>query len=277
MAVAEVQVHTENPIHYLLVGRLPTISPAKAPRTRPLPKLGSVAGIDMSGFPPPITAYRQARPVTQQEHHRATAAENHPLTSFRSAKEGEELDRKADGYMETYNDNHRRRRIQIHQDFEERYMKPLHGRMKSRMNGRPYSTFRETRSRAVTELKEKSGVKLTGLCSGPLYNPLDDNEASSLPFVTIPTRGLEDRIHAYQHRAESEAAVTRVIGEVNGTLEEPPPLKERMTIDPVAWRFLPETRVFYEPHMGPKVRKGRRPYTGILHSRIEQTLDQFGQ
>jgi hypothetical protein len=231
--------------------------------------------MDMTAFPEPITAYRQHRPATQQERRRPTAAENYPLNTFRSVKEADDVRVKATDYMQTYGDNHTRRNFQIHQDWEERYMRPLHGRMKTKLNGRNYSAFRETRSRAVTALQEKSGVKLTGLGSGPLYNPLDDNDAAELPYVRIPTRGLEDRVHGYQQRAESESELSSIVNEINGPITPPPPLKERMTIDPVGWKFLPETRNFYDPKDATKVRKGRRAFPGIMQAKIQTILDQF--
>jgi hypothetical protein len=189
-------------------------------------------------------------------------------------KTGEPVYDKAEDYLGTYGDNHRRKTIHIHKDWEDRYMTPLDGRMKRRFTGRPYSEFRTTRSEATTALAEQSGVRLTGLESGPVYNSMLDESSVTLPYIKIPTSGLDDRIHKYRKYTEQEATLTEIIDESEGISHEPPPLKDRMTVDPVGWKVLPETRFFHEGEAAP-VRKGRRPYSQILESRIGQTLDQF--
>jgi hypothetical protein len=101
---------------------------------------------------------------------------------------------------------------------------------------------------------------------------MNDEQFVQLPCVSIPTGGLEDRIRSFQKRQDFENGLSKI---VRGDDEvAPTPLKERMTVDPVAWKFFPETRV-YHGDRATTVRKGRRPFAGILQSRIEETLNQF--
>jgi hypothetical protein len=101
---------------------------------------------------------------------------------------------------------------------------------------------------------------------------MNDGEFTPLPYVQISTDGLGDRIHIHHTRQEVESTLAKRVR--SDDHKDAPPLKERMTVDPVAWKVLPETRVYHGDRAA-TVRKGRRPFAGILHSRIEETLDQF--
>jgi hypothetical protein len=274
MQSARVEVHAADPLHFLLIGPMPTITSSKTARVHRNQAEGADPDVDTSAFPAPITGYRKQRPATQRDRRRPERTEHYPLAKFRSVKTAEKVMDKAVDYMGTYADNHRRKAIHIHKDWEDRYMTPLESRMKRKLTGRPYSEFRDTRSRATTALEEKSGVRMTGLESGPVYNALTDEDSVTLPFVQIPTDGCDDRIHKYRKVTERESNLTQVVDESRGIVHEVPVLKERMTVDPVAWKVLPETR-FYHQNAAVPPRKGRRPFSEILHSRIGQTLDQF--
>lgn len=259
----EMHVHTNEPMTYLLCGRMPKISRNPKDFARPKTAQARTPDIDFSAFPPEITTYRKNKKTSRAHTRPRTMEEKIPLKKYNYIKKDEPLLENVSEYLDTYSDNHRRKTIQIHQDWEELYIKPYQQRMKHQLNGRRYQDFRTTRTRAVTSLGTRSQ-----------FNALEDTEAASLPSVTIPTRGLDDRIHKYQKHVATEQRLTRVVQESNGTLPVEIHLKERNTVDLKAWKLLPEVR-FYASDNDRQFTKGRRPYKEILASKIDKTLDQF--
>jgi hypothetical protein len=160
---------------------------------------------DFTGYPPPITGFHKNRPPTQLRARTAPIRDELlPLPTFREIKRDDAIFHKAEDYLRTYGDNRRRKVAQIHQNWEDRYMQPLHGRMRHKMNGRAYSDFRAARTRTLSELESKNGGPPSGLGSGPLYNALEDEDAVSAPYVKIAPNGLDDRMHKSQKHARNE-------------------------------------------------------------------------
>jgi hypothetical protein len=181
---------------------------------------------------------------------------------------------KAEAYLRIIDDNHRRKAVQIHQDWEDRYMQPFHGRMQRKMNGRPYSEFHSNRTRTLSELETQSGGPPSGLGSGPLYNALEDEDSVNVPYVKIPTDGLDDRIHKYLQHTKTEDRLSRLVNESHGISVEEPQITERNTVDVKGWTVLPDTRLYVEDEIQ-AVKKGRRPFSEILHSKIDEAMGHF--
>jgi hypothetical protein len=200
--------------------------------------------------------------------------ELHPLKQFRAVKDGTDIIPRAESYLRTHGDNHRRKTVQIHQDWEECYMQPIHGRMRHRLNGRPYSAFRSARTQTLSELELQSGGPPSGLGSGPLYNALEDDDSIGLPYVKIGTSGLDDRIHKYQRHVRTEKRLTGLIKESHGIRDLEPKVPERNTLDLEGWKTLQDTRIFAVDAGGGRA-KGRRPFAEILNSRIDEAMGHF--
>ena len=257
----EVEVHTSEPMNFLLCGRRPIISRA---RRRSVAHSVTSEQIDTSRFPPVIPHYSKTRPNTQFHGIRIRRTEKNPMTSYKKLKSEETTLTRAQGYLQTYSDNHERKTFQIHQDWEDRYMRPLLTEMKHKLNGRGYTTFRETRRRAETALGVRSP-----------YNALSDIEAASLPSVHLSTGACDDRITLYKKHAEHDARLTKIIKDSQGIVDPPKKFKDRVTCDPEAWRLIPDSRVYGRDANGESVRKGRRSFPDTYRDRIEQTLSQF--
>ena len=257
----EVEVHTAESMNYLLCGQMPIISQA---RRRPIAKVEVTEHIDTSRFPPIIAHYSKSRPGTHSCSVRIRHRPKNPMPSYKKLISEQPLLDKAAGYLQTYGDNHERKTLQIHADWEERYMRPLLTEMRHKLNGRDYSTFRATRRRAETALGPRSP-----------YSALSDVAAASLPSVRLSTASCDDRITRYRRHAEHEAQLTKFVRESQGI---PPPqqkFKDRVTFDPEAWRLIPESRVYGHNTNGIPVRKGRRPFTQVLESRVGTALGHF--
>jgi hypothetical protein len=229
----------------------------------------------MSAFPPAVTGYRRTRPTTQlRTQPPPTLDERHPLKKFHSIKTNFDVAPKAEAYMQNYGDAHRRKVIQIHRDWEEFYMRPLHGRMRSRLNGRRYGDFTEGRTRTLSDLEARAGGPPSGLGSGPVYGALGDEEAVELPYVRIPTDGLKDRIHKYRHHVQKEETLRKYVREIDGNTFEEVKTPERVTFETEAWKRLEDVRAFgVDSPTG--LRKGRRPFAEILHSQIDEAMGHF--
>ncbi|OHS97469.1 hypothetical protein TRFO_36332 [Tritrichomonas foetus] len=260
MITNEVTVHTEQPLTSLLCGRSPVIVNRRIIRKKE-PAVQEIDKIDLSAFPPEITTYRK-RSRSAVRTRRRLPEEKIPMTRYKKIKNEEPLIQKVTTNLDTYTDNHRRKAIQIHQDWEERYMRPFLSTMKHKLNGYDYDDFVTTRTRATTALGTRSP-----------YNALNDVEAASLPYVRIPLSSCEDRIHKFQRHTATENRLTDFVLRSQGINTEKPPLKERNTVDVEAWKILPETR-FYDPSTTTR-KKGRRPYREILNSTVNRQMDQY--
>ena len=97
----------------------------------------------------------------------------------------------------------------------------------------------------------------------------------SIRKMRLSTASCDDRITRYRRHAEHEAQLTKFVRESQGI---PPPqqkFKDRVTFDPEAWRLIPESRVYGHNTNGIPVRKGRRPFTQVLESRVGTALGHF--
>jgi hypothetical protein len=167
------------PTDLLVYGAIPTVALKKAWPGESRREANGLSDLDLSAFPPTITNYGKNKPISQLQARRAAdEMEPRPLKKFHEAKEHHEIFGKVDEHMRTYGDNSRPRAVCIHRDWEERWME-------RKLNGRPYSDFVRTRTRAKTELKP-CGTTM-GLGSGPVYNALTEAEVVELPYVQIPT------------------------------------------------------------------------------------------
>ena len=262
--MGEVEVHTKDGVDFLLCGEKPVI---RRPRRRVVPKSEQTEPVDLTGFPAEITNYRMSRPATHIRTSRRRKSERCPVTTFKRVKRAEtELMDRAEDYLATYSDNHERKTFHIHQDWEDWYMKPFLSEMKHKLNGQGYRTFKATRKRAETALGTRSQ-----------YNALSDIAAASLPSVHLSTAACDDRIRQYRKHTDNDTKLTRFIQKSQGIDDFAIDLKDRMTFDPESWRLMPETRFYGKDANGVQVKKGRRPFSAIMESRIEQTLCQFPQ
>jgi hypothetical protein len=257
---SEVLVHTKDRANFLLCGRMQTISPKRS-ETRQKSRPGADPDFDLTSFPPPVTDYRGHRPTTQLQSRAPPQDDGSSLREYRRVREIEATVDRIDGYMQTYGDNSHRRGALIHRDWEERYMRPFTANMKRKLNGDDYAEFRQTRTRAETEFQSRTEAALS-------------EGGAVLPCVRIPTTGTDDRVHRWQSLSSSERRLTRIVNESRGVVEQETEIKERMTVDPQAWRLLPDTRLS-GGQSGVPVRKGRRPFSAILDSRVGRELDQF--
>jgi hypothetical protein len=271
----EVRIHTTQPVQNLVCGNATSFAPVKPKARNRNASNAPESEFDFTGFAPPITGYRKTRAKTVVRLKPSpTIEEVHPLKKFRSVKREVTIVPKLETQIHNYGDAHRRKALQIHQDWEEFYMHPLHGRMRRQLTGRRYSEFSETRTRALSELEARSGGPPSALCSGPAYGALEDEEAADIPYVKIPTDGLRDRIHNNRKRNQHEEQLARMVRDTDGSELEPFGFRERNTVDVEGWKRLPDVRSFVASGPDP-VRKGRRPFSEILHSRIDEAMGHF--
>ena len=257
----EIIVHSDRPLTHLICGTTPK-KIGKKTVERKIQVNNESEHIDLSAFPP-LTTYKKNRPRTSMTPKRRIPQEKHPMTNYKKLREDDELVRKVTDDLNTYKDNHQRKALQIHQDWEERYMKPLQSTMKKKLNGYNYNDFVTTRTRATTALGTRSP-----------YCELYDIEAASLPFLKIPTNKCEDRIHKYQRHAATEQKLTAIVLQSHGITQEPPSFKERKTIDVQTWRIMPDTRIF-NAMMENGAPKGKRPFPEVSHSTISSVMDEY--
>jgi hypothetical protein len=288
----EVEQHSDQPMHFLLCGRMPRIGK----RIKRLAHTGTKNAreeIDFSAFPAEITGYRKSRPATTVYANRPSSEIN-LLRKYHKVKDDADLVEHAEANLGTYLDNHKRKTLQIHQDWEERYMQPLEEKMKKRLNGPHYDDFSATRSRAATRLNDTLRAPVdtprrrppnefrtcsrpsTALTMGTMRaaRPLAVPESEELPYVKIPTSGLDDRIHKYRVHVATEARLTATVNASNGIYPVEKKLDERVTVDPIGWQIKRETRFFGQDTADP-IKKGRRFFPEYVASKVNKVVGHF--
>ena len=231
-----VKVYTNQNLSFLLNGRMPPVSRAERPKS-------SIA---------------KARPVvenvnSEQIYH----VESRPVSTPRYDKlqrEQVDLDQ-IDEYVAQYERNADRRRAQIHEDWETRFMAPFGDIMRRRLHGRPYTEYKSRRDRAVTALQELPP-------DAPYVPP---------PTLQFPTRRLNDRVHIHREHARKEAALERFVRAENGIPEPQPKFRERDTMDVRGWRVLPETRFFSDQEQA----KGKRVFPSKYRDGVSNAIGHF--
>ncbi|KAK8834160.1 hypothetical protein M9Y10_039358 [Tritrichomonas musculus] len=152
MNSSEVIVHTDQPLTNLLCGKMPIIANRRAMQRQIHKKQPDpVNKIDISAFPPEITTYRRRAKSAMRPHRnspsdlassRGNDESNSPnLLKYNKLKKDKDFISRVETDLETRADNKKRKSIQIHQDWEDRYMQPYLEEMKHKLNGDEYERF----------------------------------------------------------------------------------------------------------------------------------------
>ena len=236
-----VQVYTNKNLAFLLNGRKPPVSRAERPKSsiakaRPNPESPSVR-------------FGEIPRVEKREV---------PTPRYNKLRKDQEALNTIDEHIAQYEQNTDRRRAQIHDEWEARFMAPFGDVMRKRLHGRPYTEYKGRRARAVTALDALPA-------DAPFVPP---------PTLRFPTSGLNDRVHNFQEHARQEAVLERFVRAENGIPDEKPKLRERDTMDVHSWRVLPETRFFAFPGDLP-VAKGKRIFPAKYRDGVAAAMSQF--
>ena len=245
---SEVTIHSQESINFLLCGTLPIVT-----NKRPVVKTRSIKNqepqFDMSGFPEPITGFKKRRPRTQNDAvRRINKSEGLSTSKYSKIRTEKTFMKTVEANLSTYKDNHKRKVAQIHQDWEERYVQPFNERMKNQLNGERYSSFKNTRSRAITALGPST-----------CYSTLSADIPVEVPTVKVSTSGLSDKVHNFTKHVKKERELTREVCGTDGVRRLPKDVRPAEE----ALAQLKETR-FY----GENTKAGRKYFPSVLKSEV---------
>lgn len=254
MTHGRMEIHTEQPMSFLLCGDPPLITSSR--RQKPVfPE--EEEEIDMEGFPDEITDYNRHSPRQKQKRMHIAKSSRCDMTNYIRYKHEENFVHLANGYVNRHSYNMNRKSAQIHLDWEDCYMQPLFKEIKRKMTGQSYDDFRKAKTRAKTAiLKAKNREE-------------EEERSRSIPVVRLSTSKLTDRVHKYQKNQETEERLTRFIMKSQGIEEQKPTVKERVTFDVASWKPQSESHIFCGAPTG------KRQFPGMMPSKITQALTQF--
>ena len=257
----EILNHKDDKLSFLLCGKMPHISSSRRKSKNNSKIKKEEPNIDLTAFPPEIKSYRNRRPNTVQQKLPLKENKEFSTKKFELIHENKDLIKKVEANLVVYKENHQRKVSQIHQDWEERYMNPYNERMKNRLFGEKYDLFKTQKLRSITATGDR-----------PTLSTLSLDEPVDFPKITLGTKGLEDKVHKYHENNKKEQELTKFIQTKTGNYIEPPILKERNTVDLVAWRLQPETK-FYCPDK--EFPKGKKQFELKFKSTLNKEMNQF--
>ncbi|KAH0789585.1 hypothetical protein GPJ56_006551 [Histomonas meleagridis] len=257
---AEVTPHSPENLNFLLCGKMPIIRKTQSNQAKE--RLPEIVDYDFSAFPKEIKQIQEStsrKPRSKFSTRQIPTQRSNDLKKYNELCKDKEFREKVSSYLTAYENNHARKTLQIHRDWEELYMHPLMEEMKEKLQGEEYDEFKETRRMAETSLGVRSE-----------YNPLGDIEASSLPNIKLSTRKCDDRVHKYKKHLLTEKRLTKIVENSNGT--QTPKKRKEKYLDFDAWKLLPETRFAITPN-GEPIKKGRKTFPERNKCQID--LSQF--
>lgn len=253
MTQGTVEIHTEDPMSFLLCGEPPLITSSRRRKI----VTEEEEEIDMEGFPEEITDYNRHRPKTKPTRIRLTKSEKCDMTNYIRYRREENVIHLANGYVNRHSYNMTRKSAQIHLDWEDSYMQPLFKEIKRKMTGQSYDDFKKAKTRAKTAISRAK------------TREEEEERSLSIPVMRLSTAKLTDRVHKYQKNQATEDRLTRFIMKSQGIEEEKPTVRERVTFDVTSWKQQSESRLFCG------AATGKRLFPGMMPSKITQALTQF--
>ncbi|OHT09314.1 hypothetical protein TRFO_21793 [Tritrichomonas foetus] len=256
MKKKQVIIHQNQQIPYLLCGKAPNIRGEKEKQNNNrvnLPK------IDTSCFPSQLNEKANtARPNRETEFTPIKAKHYEKIKMIEK-----EFNCITDN-LQKHEDSYRKKKIMMHQEWEDQYMRPLTSRIQKKLHGRPYSAYKDIRKRAISAIDERQ--KITDI--------QHDDDFQPPPSLKIPVSGIKDRVHQYQKNAKNEKRLTKIVKECNGENVEECELKSRNPADAKTWKMLQYTR-FFEANGNKTPPVGTKIFPQKYVSVVEETISQF--
>lgn len=261
----EIEKHTKDNLDFLLCGAKPLISSRRL-KSPPVVQDTEQKEVDLTGFPEPTLSIKRTRPKTAQSlKDPLPKSRTMDCPSYNKVKKELNEQKIINDCLTIHENNQKRKLEQIHQDWEEQFMLPFGSRMKKKLNGSDYNTFRRSQSRAYTSLSAR-----------PPSTSLYHEEPEKVPFVRVSTSGLDDRVHKASINAKKEQQLTRTITSLSARKPVPiEDLDDNFTTRPELSKIslLYETRFCDRADPNPAV--GKKYFTRHNTSRISQVISNL--
>ena len=152
----EIITTTNQPLNFLLIGDMPTITKKRRVNIKSRGIKDEEPQFDMSAFPPEIKTLKRRkekqRTLTRQpEQVQPKVASKKYLKVKKVFENIEQIDEQ----MQTYQDNRKRKMIQLHNEWEEQYMRPFEKRMTSQLSSRKYKQYQLEKERIYSQSQLK--------------------------------------------------------------------------------------------------------------------------
>lgn len=261
-----VEIHSQEPLTFLLVGKMPIITNKKNLQTSKI-KIKDEDIIDFSGFPPEIKRFNKKnihfKTIVKK---REKTPENHPTKYYNFISKSEAHRKRIEDNLNLYEDNKMRKNLQIHQEWNEHFIQPFNEKLRKKLHGERYSEFRIEKSRCSTALN----------CSSTRTQSIYHTEPVYMPTMRVHTANLRDRIKNYSRLQARDNKLERIVKERDAVENEPPRAVSSLSnpFDTNTLARYKQTRFYHQSQYD---KTGRRTYKEQFHSVCGSELSQFPQ
>ena len=212
----EVQVHTSQPMDFLLCGAMPIISNKKTNINKSINNktvifrdLKTSKSVDLSLFPPPVSMIVPKRPKTAFAIPTQRKSDQISTRNFSKIQEDRGMINSVKDDLKLRADNEKRKSVRIHQEWEEKFNNPYQERLRRSLERKRYQNYRQARSRAITAMGPR-----------PIYSALANDDPIILPAVRVSVSGLEDRIMHCKSYERKQKELERTVLQSSETSRE---------------------------------------------------------
>lgn len=259
----EITIHHNDQIPYLLCGKRQRIgSNLSRYHNEDIPQADQ---IDFSKYPFP-DPIEPTKSVPTHNIEQAPIQSSRMSTSsslFYKLRQAQSTINHVSNYLNVYDTNAKRKSLILHQEMEERYLRPLSQKLVQKTTGSSYERFLQKKSRAISAFDQKSQQKDS-------YS----QELPKIPKITYNEADLTDPILKYRKHMENEKRLTMFIQKSTGNYKPPQTFPENDTMNVKKWKTLTETR-FFDGQSDSAISKGKKINSAKYHSEIPAQLDFF--
>ena len=230
----EMKIYKNDQIHNLLLGKQPRIGRANQEKTNSAILSSEYTDFSKFPFPDPIEPINSKQMGDNSIKRDNIVVPTSHSSQFAKLRNEESLLQQAEKYLNVYENNHRRKTLIMHQEYEEHFLQPLSKKLLRKVNGPEYDKYLRARTRAISAFDKQTRMK-----------DVHGKEYPTIPTITYDRQGIVDPVTRFREHAQREKELTTIIAKQTGEYKKPTPIKERDTLDLKRWEMLTQTR-FYD-------------------------------
>lgn len=240
----EIKIFKNDQIHNLLVGKQPRIGRGVVEKSNASILNRDFTDFSKYPFPDPIEPINSNKTSDGATKHDSAISAPAQTSQYSKLRNETQLLEQVEGYLNVYENNHRRKTLMMHQEYEEHFLQPLSKKLLKKVNGPEYDRYLKARTRAITAFDRQTQMKDTA-----------GKELPEIPAIKYDTQGVVDPVMRFKENANKEKALTTIIAKQTGEYQKPAEVKERDTMDLKKWKILAQTRFYNGTGTTPKGKK----------------------
>ena len=230
----EMKIYKNDQLHNLLLGKQPRIGRGNVEKSNASVLSKEYTDFSKFPFPDPIEPINSKQPGENTIKRDNILIPSSNSSQFAKLRTEEPLLQQVENYLNVYENNHRRKTLMMHQEYEEHFLQPLSKKLLRKVNGPEYDKYLRARTRAITAFDRQTKMK-----------DVHGKEFPTIPTITYDRQGIIDPVTRFREHAQRERELTTIIAKQTGEYRKPAEIKERDTMNLKKWQILTQTR-FYD-------------------------------